>query len=217
MPYQLDAKAQPSRYKGRDMKISAGSLFAILLSISVGAQADSWSINYCKDLTVDDFHGAAKWSFFKRNFQIEEDTPSSLSGAQKGKKVEIAMTAPGQIVIRWVPGFGNTSDTWLKNLKSDMLWKLAGASEQGKWSINWCKDLTVEDFHAVATWSFHKRKYQIEEDSPSSLIGAQKGKKVEIAMTDPGQIVIRWVPGFAHSRDGWLDNLYRDVTWRLTE
>ena len=217
MLYQLDAKAQPSRYKGRDMKTSAGSLFAILLSISVGAQADSWSINYCTDLTVDDFHGAAKWSFFKRNFQIETDTPSSLSGAQKWKKVEIAMTAPGQIVIRWVPGFGYTSDTWLKNLKSDMLWKLAGASEQGKWSINWCKDLTADDFHGAAKWSFQKRKYQIETDTPSSLTGAQKGKKVEIAMTAPGQVVIRWVPGFGSTSDTWLKNLQQDVTWRLAE
>ena len=125
MLYLLDAKAQPSRYKGRDMKKSAGSLFAILLSISVGAQADSWSINYCKDLTADDFYRAAKWSFQKRKYQIETDTPSSLTGAQKGKKVEIAMTAPGQIVIRWVPGFGNTSDTWLKNLHQDVTWRLA--------------------------------------------------------------------------------------------
>ena len=83
--------------------------------------------------------------------------------------------------------------------------------------INYCKDLTVDDFYAAAKWSFHGRKYQIEEDTPSSLTGGQKGKKVEIAMTDPGHIVIRWVPGFAHSRDGWLDNLYRDVTWRLAE
>ena len=49
----------------------------------------------------------------------------SLSGAQSGKKVEIAMTAPGQIVIRWVPGFGYTSDTWLKNLYQDVTWRLA--------------------------------------------------------------------------------------------
>ena len=199
------------------MKTVVGGLLAVLLSVSVGAQADGIDINYCKDLTVDDFYAAAKWSFHRRKYQIEEDTPSSLTGGQKGKKVEIAMTDPRHVVIRWVPGFANQGNDWLKNLKQDMLWKLAGEKEKGKWSINWCKDLTVEDFHAVATWSFHKRKYQIEEDSPSSLIGAQRGKKVEIAMTDPGQIVIRWVPGFAYSSDGWLDNLYRDVTWRLTE
>ena len=199
------------------MKTVVGGLLAVLLSISVGAQEDGVDINYCKDLTVDDFYAAAKRSFHRRKYQIEEDTPSSLTGGQKGKKVEIAMTDARHVVIRWVPGFANQRNDWLQNLKQDMLWKLAGEKEKGMWSINWCKDLTVEDFHAVATWSFHKRKYQIEEDSPSSLIGAQKGKKVEIAMTDPGQIVIRWVPGFAYSRDGWLDNLYRDVTWRLTE
>ncbi len=107
------------------MKTSAGSLFAILLSISIGAQADSWSINYCKDLTVDDFHVAAKWSFQKRKYQIETDTPSSLTGGQRGKKVEIAMTVPGHIVIRWVPGFGYTSEPWLKNLYWDVTWRLA--------------------------------------------------------------------------------------------
>ena len=199
------------------MKTSAGSLFAILLSISIGAQADSWSINYCKDLTVDDFHAAAKWSFQKRKYQIETDTPSSLTGGQRGKKVEIAMMVPGHIVIRWVPGFENQGDGWLKNLKSDMLWKLTGESEQGKWSINWCKDLTVDDFHAAAKWSFQKRKYQIETDTPSSLTGGQRGKKVEIAMTAPGHIVIRWVPGFGYTSDTWLKNLYWDVTWRLAE
>lgn len=107
------------------MKTLAGSLLAILLSISIGTQADSWGINYCKDLTVDDFHAAAKWSFQKRKYQIEEDTPSSLTGGQRGKKVEIAMTVPGRIVVRWVPGFGYTNDTWLKNLYWDVTWRLA--------------------------------------------------------------------------------------------
>jgi len=82
----------------------------------IGAQAGDWTINYCKDLTVDEFHEAAKWAFQKRKYVIEEDTPSSLTGAQKGKMVEVSMTAPGQIVIRWVPGFGYHKDDWLKYL-----------------------------------------------------------------------------------------------------
>jgi len=49
----------------------------------------------------------------------------SLTGAQKGKKVEIAMTAPGHIVIRWVPGFGYEKDNWLKNLWWDVSVALA--------------------------------------------------------------------------------------------
>ena len=107
------------------MKTLAGSLLAVLLSFSVGAQEGSSDINYCNDLTVDDFNAAAKWSFQKRKYEIEEDSSSSLTGGQRGKKVEIAMTDPGHIVIRWVPGFGHTKDDWLRNLKHDMLRKLA--------------------------------------------------------------------------------------------
>lgn len=201
------------------MKTLAGSLFAVLfsVSVSVGAQSGSLEFNYCEDLMADDFRAAAKWSFIKRNYQIEEDTPSSLIGGQRGRKVEITMMDPGRIVIRWVPGFSYTKDDWLVNLKQDMLHKLAGEAEQGKLSINWCKDLTVDEFYAAAKWSLQKRKYQIEEDTPSSLTGGQRGKKVEITMTDPGRIVIRWVPGFGYGNDQWLNRLYRDVTWRLAE
>ena len=197
------------------MKTLAGSLLAVLFSISVGAQADSWGINYCKDLTAEEFQAAAKWSFAKRRYQIEEDSPNSLIGGQKGKKVEIAMTAPEHIAIRWVPGFGHTSDGWLKNLKVDMLWKWAGTEEPGKVSITWCKNLTADDFHGAAKSSLEKGRYQIEEDTPSSLIGSQQGKKVQVAMTAPGHIEISWVPGLGHSSNRWLKRLYVDVTWQL--
>ena len=91
----------------------------------IGAQAGDWTINYCKDLTVAEFHKAARWAFNNRKFVIEKVTPSSLTGARKGKKVEVAMTAPGQIVIRWVPGFGYEKDNWLKNLRWDVSVALA--------------------------------------------------------------------------------------------
>jgi len=107
------------------MKTFAGGLLAVLLSFSVGAQEGSLDINYCNDLTVDNFNAAAKWSFQKRKYQIEEDTPSSLTGGQRGKKVEIAMTDPGHIVIRWVPEFGSNSDKWLRSLYQDVTWRLA--------------------------------------------------------------------------------------------
>ncbi len=201
------------------MKTLAGSLIAVLfsVSVSVGAQSGRTELNYCEDVTANDFRAAAKWSFINRNYQIEEDTPSSITGGQRGKKVEIAMMDSGRIVIRWVPGFAYSKDDWLVNLKQDMLQKLAGEAEKGKWTINWCKDLTVDEFYAAAKWSLQKRKYQIEEDTPSSLTGEQKGKKVQITMTDPGRIVIRWVPGFGYGSDGWLDRLYRDVIGRLAE
>ncbi len=101
------------------MKTVTGCLFASLLIVTFEAQAAGWDINYCKDLTADKFHKAATWAFHNRKFAIEEDTPSSLTGARKGKKIEIAMTAPGHIVIRWVPGFGHKKDNWLKSLWRD--------------------------------------------------------------------------------------------------
>jgi hypothetical protein len=199
------------------MKSLAGIILAVLFSFSVGVQADNFEIKYCKDLTKEDFNSAARLSFLKRKYQIEKNTPTSLVGAQRGRKVEIAMPDSGHIVIAWVTGFGYTRDDWLVNLKRDMLWELSGDAEQGKLSVNWCKDLTVEDFHAVAVWALEKRKFEIEEDTPSSLTGAQRGKKVEISMADPGHIVIRWVPGFGHGTDKWLNHLYQEVTWRLAE
>ncbi len=90
-------------------------------------------------------------------------------------------------------------------------------AQAGDWTINWCQDLTVDQFHKAAIWAFQKRKYAIEEDTPSSLTGAQKGKKVEIAMTAPRHIVIRWVPGFGYKKDNWLKSLWRDVSVRLAE
>jgi len=98
-----------------------------------------------------------------------------------------------------------------------VLWGLAGEAKTGEWTINWCKDLTVDEFHKAAKWAFNKRVFVIEEDTPSSLTGVRKGKKVEIAMTTPGHIVIRWVPGFGHKKDNWLKSLWRDVSVALAE
>ncbi len=78
-----------------------------------------------------------------------------------------------------------------------------------------CRGLTVEDFHAVAKYALNKRRYQIEEDTGDTLTGAQKIYKVEIAMTSPEQIVIRWKPGFGYKKDNWLISLKKDVLWRL--
>ncbi len=118
------------------MKTLTGFLVGALFFVSIDAQAGEWTINYCKDLTVDEFHEAAKWAFQKRKYVIVGETANglsssyyyvlrSLTGAQKGKKVEIAMTAPGHIVIRWVPGFGYHKDNWLKNLWWDVSGRLA--------------------------------------------------------------------------------------------
>ena len=199
------------------MKTVTGCLFASLLIVTFEAQAAGWNINYCKDLTADKFHKAATSAFHKRKFQIEEDTPSSLTGALKGKKVEITMTAPGRIVIGWVPGFGHKKDTWLKRVRYDVLWELAGEAKTGEWTINWCKDLTADDFHRAAIRAFQQRVFVIEEDTPSSVTGARKGKKIEIVMTAPGHILVRWVPGFGYKKDNWLKSIWRDTSVALGE
>ena len=186
-----------------------------LVFTSVGAQAGDWTIGYCKDLSADRFTAAARWAFRSREYQIEKDTPTSLIGILKGKKVEITMTAPGYIVIRWVPGFGYKKDDWFENLSRDMLWALAGKAKTGALTINWCKDLSSDRFAAAARWALRNRGYEIERDTPTSLIGALKDKKVEITMIAPGDIVIRWVPGFGYEKDNWLENLWRDVASRL--
>ncbi len=109
------------------MKTLTGFLVGALFFVSIDAQAGEWTINYCKDLTVDEFHEAAKWAFQKRKYVIVGETANglsssyyyvlrSLTGTRKGKKIEVTMTAPGHIVIRWVPGFGYHKDDWLKYL-----------------------------------------------------------------------------------------------------
>ena len=186
-------------------------LLGSLVLTSVGAQAGDWTIDYCKDLSSDRFTAAARWAFRNRGYQIEKDTPTSLIGALRGKKVAITMTTPGDILIRWVPGFGYNEDNWLKNVRFDVLWALAGEARTGALTINWCKDLSSDRFTAAARWAFRNRGYQIQKDTPTSLIGALEGKKVEITMATPGDIVIRWVPGFGYKKDNWLENLWRDV------
>ena len=127
-------------------------LLSALVFTSIGAQAGDWTIGYCKDLSADRFTAAARWAFRQRGYQIEKDTPTSLIGVLKGKKVEITMTAPGYIVIRWVPGFGHGQDNWLHNVRFDVLWALAGEARTGALTINWCKDLNSGRFSAAARW-----------------------------------------------------------------
>jgi hypothetical protein len=80
-----------------------------------------------------------------------------------------------------------------------------------------CKSVTAEDLHAAALGALQVRNYNIEEDTPSMLVGEQGELKVEILITPSEQVVIRWKEGFGHKRDTWLRNLKTSFLWELAE
>ena len=47
-----------------------------------------------------------------------------LVGEQDDLRVEV-LIEPGRVLIRWKEGFGHKNDQWLRNLKTDVLWRLA--------------------------------------------------------------------------------------------
>ncbi len=79
-----------------------------------------------------------------------------------------------------------------------------------------CEGLNVEQLHELAVYALNNRRYSIEEDTPTLLVGEQDDLKVEIAI-DQTTVTIRWKEGFGHSRDQWLRNLKTDILWRLAE
>jgi hypothetical protein len=75
---------------------------------------------------------------------------------------------------------------------------------------------TPELLHAAAEYALTKRRYNIEENTATMLVGEQDDLRVEMIVA-PGRVVIRWKEGFAHKNDQWLRNLKTDVLWRLAE
>jgi hypothetical protein len=75
---------------------------------------------------------------------------------------------------------------------------------------------SAEVLHAAAEYALTRRRYNIEENSATMLVGEQDDLRVEI-MVAPGRVVIRWKEGFGHKNDQWLRNLKTDVLWRLAE
>jgi hypothetical protein len=82
--------------------------------------------------------------------------------------------------------------------------------------LNECEALTSEELHELAIYALTKRRYNIEDDSPTLLVGEQEGRKVEIVI-EPTTMVVRWKEGFGHTKDQWLRNLKTDILWRLAE
>lgn len=79
-----------------------------------------------------------------------------------------------------------------------------------------CEALTPEQLRELAEYALTRRRYNIEENTPTLLVGEQDDLRVEIVI-EPLQLVIRWKEGFGHKNDQWLRNLKTDVLWRLAE
>ena len=78
------------------------------------------------------------------------------------------------------------------------------------------KDVSVEYLHQLAEYALSERRYNIEENTPTLLVGEQDKKKVEI-LIQPGRVQIRWKDGLGASKDQWLRNLKTSILWRMAE
>lgn len=78
------------------------------------------------------------------------------------------------------------------------------------------KDVSVEYLHQLAEYALSQRRYNIEENTPTLLVGEQDKKKVEILL-EPGRVHIRWKDGFGNTKDQWLRNLKTSILWRMAE
>lgn len=79
-----------------------------------------------------------------------------------------------------------------------------------------CKDITVDYLHQLAEYALSVRRYNVEENTPTLLVGEQDKRKVEILL-EPGKVHIRWKEGFGYKNDQWLRNLKTSMLWRLAE
>jgi len=81
-------------------------------------------LSECEALSIEHLHELAMFALENRRYKIEENTPTMLVAEQDDLKVEIIIEAT-QMTIRWKEGFGHSKDQWLRNLKTDVLWRLA--------------------------------------------------------------------------------------------
>ena len=106
------------------MKVLTSCLMGSLLFLANQVSTADETINLagCRGLTVEAFNKVAKYSLNRRKYEIQEDTGDRVTGKLKKSTVEVVMEGPEQIVIRWkgTPG----KPRWLRNIKTDILWKL---------------------------------------------------------------------------------------------
>ncbi len=108
------------------MKVLTSCLMGSLLFLANQMSAADEIINlHCRSLTEAEFTDLGTHVLTSRRYYVERYTGDTVTGRLKNRKVEIALTSPEQIVIRWMPGFSGRTNQWLRNLKTDILWKLA--------------------------------------------------------------------------------------------
>jgi hypothetical protein len=81
-------------------------------------------LSECEAVTPEQLREMAEYALTRRRYNIEENTSALVVGEQDEKRVEIVIE-PLQMVIRWKEGFGSKNDQLLRNLKTDVLWRLA--------------------------------------------------------------------------------------------
>jgi hypothetical protein len=109
------------------MRVLALSLGVVVAALGAPARAADQVIDLSEFealASTEILHAAAEYALTRRRYNIEENTATMLVGEQDDLRVEI-MIAPGQVLIRWKEGFGHKNDQWLRNLKTDVLWRLA--------------------------------------------------------------------------------------------
>ena len=77
-------------------------------------------------------------------------------------------------------------------------------------------EVSTEYLHELAEYALTRRRYNIEENTPTMIVGEQDNLRVEM-LIEPKKITIRWKEGFGHPKDQWLRSLKTDVLWRLAE
>ncbi len=108
------------------MRMLTASLGLTVLMVAAPAFAADQIINLpeCEALTPAQLHEWAETALIRREYTIEENTPTLLTGEQDNLRVEI-LIEPARMTIRWKEGFAGSRDYWLRNLKTDVLWRLA--------------------------------------------------------------------------------------------
>lgn len=107
------------------MRVLAMSLAVGLLAVAGPARAADQVINLacCAAVSAEDLRTFAERSFTQRRYNIEENTTSLVVGELDNKRVEIVIE-PQKVTVRWKEGFAGKNDLWLRNLKTDLLWRM---------------------------------------------------------------------------------------------
>ena len=108
----------------RKAVVALALLGAVALALPSYAEDQLVKLTECQAVTPEALHEFALTALTNRRYKIEENTPALLVGELEGKKVEIVIE-PSSVVIRWKQGFEGKKDYWLRNLKTDVLWRLA--------------------------------------------------------------------------------------------